>query len=344
MEQVAIPVVSSLCGLDALPHDHPCFLGFIGHYGNRYANFAIAHCDCLFVLGSRLDERQIAGDKAAFAPEANVFRVDVDSAELGRTIKANHRYHAKVEDFLTCLVEKNFTGCEYSAWRKVLDTWKERYPSYDVTAKTIHPNGFLHALSDFLPDNAVICADVGQSQMCVAQALRLDGDRRLLNTGGYGSMGYSLPAAIGAAYAMKSRPIVSISGDGGIQMNCQELQTIKRDNLPVIVIVINNRCLGMIRRLQERLFDNRTVASVEGYSPPDFEALAYGFGLPYFRIDAVEQFASLCHLFEDLSPKIVEVVTDMAMENIPEPGRCIHLQTPLLSEEENLRIFNESRI
>jgi len=345
LDKVQIPTVASLCGLDVLPHDHKCFCGFIGHYGNRYANFAVANCDCLIILGSRLDERQVAGAMDRFAPNATIVRVDVDEVELGRIVPETLSMHTTVENFLSKMVaEGNFSGCDYSVWRDVIAAWEERYPSYELPAKDVNANTFFRVLSDMLPDDAIVCSDVGQTQMCVAQSLRLDGKRRLLNSAGYGSMGFSLPAAIGASYAYPDRQVFSANGDGGIQMNIQELQTLKRDNLPITVIIVNNSCLGMIRRLQERIYDNRTVASIEGYSVPDFEAVAKGYGIPYIKIESVDQYDSLKDFLYTQSPKIVEVITCQEMQNIPDPGVAIDLQTPLLLDEENLLIKKESAL
>ena len=276
LARVKIPAVSSLCGLDALPHDHECFYGFIGHYGNRYANFAIANCDCLIVLGSRLDERQIAGDKKRFAGDAKIIRIDIDEFEFGRNLKENISLYTTAELFLNRLSKCAFEGYDCSSWIDIISKWKERYPSYNLESQEqeVDINNFLYILSGFLTKDAIICSDVGQSQMSVAQAMPIDNEKSLINCGGYGSMGFSLPASIGAQYAKPDTMVVSINGDGGIQMNMQELQTIARDKLPIKIFIFNNNCLGMIRRLQERIFDNRTSASVEGYSVPNYEAIA----------------------------------------------------------------------
>jgi acetolactate synthase-1/2/3 large subunit len=335
LEKAAIPAVASLCGLDALPHDHPCFVGFIGHYGNRYANFALANCDCLIILGSRLDERQIAGDKARFAPGAKVIRVDIDHVELSRNIEEHISIYSSVENFLEVILKADFSGLHFSQWHDVISKWKRRYPSHDMSLKEVNANNFLHTISEYLPENLVVCVDVGQNQMFTAQSLRLRRGNKLLNAGGYGSMGFSLPAALGAAYAQPNATVVSINGDGGLLMNIQELQAIKRDKLPIKIIVLNNNCLGMIRRLQERIYDDRTTGSVHGYEAPDYSAIAPAFGLEYFKIDSVDKY----HLVKDLLKSPVAVLIDVELPqkimNNPEPGAAIDLQTPLLSNEEN---------
>jgi acetolactate synthase-1/2/3 large subunit len=338
LEKAAIPAVASLCGLDVLPHDHPSFVGFIGHYGNRYANFALANSDCLIILGSRLDERQIAGDKARFAPDAKIIRVDIDRVELARHINEHISIYSSVENFLEIILRTDFSGLRFSKWHDVISKWKKRYPSHDMNLKEVNANNFLHAISEYLPENLVVCVDVGQNQMFTAQSLRLKRGNKLLNAGGYGSMGFSLPAAIGAAYAQPNATVVSINGDGGLLMNVQELQAIKRDKLPIKIIVLNNNCLGMIRRLQERIFDDRTIGSVQGYEAPDYSAIAPAFGLEYVKIDSVDKYQLVKDLLKRPAAILIEVELPQNIMNNPEPGAAIDLQTPLLSDEENEKI------
>ena len=341
LDKVHIPVVASLCGLDVLAHDHPCFRGFIGHYGNRYANLAVAHADCLIIMGSRLDERQMGGYRTRLRQGAGIIRVDVDRAELGRKFDETISIHSTVENFLDVLNNNKYERSAYDSWMALTNEWKSRYPSYDYDIKIHNANNFLHVISEYLSDDCVICADVGQNQMCVAQAIRLDHDRRLINSAGYGSMGFSLPAAIGAAYARPGTMIVSVNGDGGIQMNIQELHTLKRDNLPVNVIVLNNTCLGMIRKTQEKLFHGKTFVSVDGYSVPDFESVSKAYGIDYIKIERREDYGKLRTFFSSTSPRFIEVSLPLLMENYPEPGDVIDRQNPLLSEEEYGRISME---
>jgi acetolactate synthase-1/2/3 large subunit len=335
LDKASIPAVASLCGLDALPHDHPSFVGFIGHYGNRYANFALANCDCLIILGSRLDERQIAGDTGRFAPNAKVIRVDIDKVELGRNIREHLSYYSSVENFLEKVIRADFPDLRFKKWHGVISNWKKRYPSHDFNLKEVNANNFLHTISDYLPEDCIICVDVGQNQMFTAQSLRLRKGNKLLNTSGYGSMGFSLPAAIGAAFSQPNATVVSINGDGGLLMNIQELQAVKRDKLPIKIIVLNNNCLGMIRRLQERIYDDRTTGSVQGYEAPDYEAIAPAYSLEYVKIDSVDKYHLVNDLLKSPAAILIDVVLPQNIMNNPEPGAAIDLQTPLLSEEEN---------
>lgn len=334
LEKINIPTVATLCGLDIVPHSNPYYSGFIGHYGNRYANLALKNCDFLLILGSRLDERQLGGWRTTLAPDNYIVRIDIEKSELNRKFKENLSYYSSTERFLEGLLKYDFSEFNYSKWLECIKKWKNRYPSLDKDKTKVSALNFLNHISDYLKQDAIICADVGQNQMAVAQALKLDYNRRLFNSAGYGSMGFSLPAAIGCAYAKKGTQIVSINGDGGIQMNLQELQTLKRDKLPINIIVLNNNCLGMIRKTQEKLFEGKDFVSVKGYCAPDFEKIAKAFDIPYLKVDSVQKYNDVKDFLSDKHPTFIEVCLPLIMENNPEPGNCVELQYPLLSEDE----------
>lgn len=334
LEKVKIPVVATLCGLDILPHDNECFSGFIGHYGNRYANLALKNCDFLMILGSRLDERQLGGWKTTFAKETFIVRTDIDKPELNRKLKENLSYYCPAEKFLEGLLIQNIIDSDFSKWLNCISKWKKRYPSLDEDKTKVSALNFLNQISDYLSDDAIICADVGQNQMFTAQAIKLDKQRRLFNSSGYGSMGFSLPAAIGCAYAKPDTCVISINGDGGIQMNIQELQTLKRDNLAVNIIVLNNKCLGMIRKTQEKLFNGKDFVSVQGYEVPDFEQIAKAYDIPYLKVDTVEKYKEVKGFISSKHPTFTELCLPVLIENNPEPGSSLEMQSPILSDEE----------
>jgi acetolactate synthase I/II/III large subunit len=344
LDKVQIPVVASLCGLDVVPHNHKCFRGFIGLYGNRYANLAISNCDLLIVIGSRLDERQIGTKKNEFAENARIIHVDIDKIELGRTIDVTQKIYTTAERFLEKMILGDYSDCNFSNWLLVTLNWRNRYPSFKTDSVEIDSNDFLHRISDFVSPNAIICADVGQNQMATAQAFHLDYKRRLLNSGGFGSMGYALPAAIGAFYAQKDSAIFCIVGDGGIQMNMQELQTIVRDKIPIHIIIINNQSLGMIERLQARLFNNRTYASIEGYTVPNFSKIAKSYGIDFLKIDSVEKYQLAKDFLNVNNPTIIELCLKQNAKNNPEPGENISKQNPPLSDGEIEKIKKESML
>ena len=239
---------------------------------------------------------------------------------------------SSAEAFLESLL-KQLPALDFARWRECVVKWRERYPSVPPAGE-LNANHVVRALTEMLPEDGVVTADVGQNQMSVAQAAFLDGDKRLLNSAGYASMGFSLPAAIGAAFARPGTRIVSFSGDGGIQMNIQELQTVARERLPITVVVFNNGCLGMIRKLQEKLYRNRTFVSVSGYSAPDFGALAAAYKIPYLKISSAEQLDELKKAVRCGGPFFIEAVLPLETDNIPEPGAVIDGQSPPLSGDE----------
>ena len=342
LKKVQIPVVASLCGLDVLAHDNECYCGFIGHYGNRYSNLAVANCDSIIILGSRLDERQLGGYRTRLPEETKVIRVDVDKIELGRKIPETISIFSSTENFLEKFLSLDFTELDYSKWLNLIKKWQKRYPSHNYDDINLNANNFMHQISEYLSSDAIITADVGQNQMSVAQSLKLDGNRRLFNSAGYGSMGFSLPAAIGASYVTNNNSmIVSINGDGGLQMNIQELQTIKRDNLPINIIVLNNKCLGMIRKTQEKLYNANYCVSIDGYSAPNFEKIAYAYDIPYLKINSIQEYIKVKDFISNKSARFIEVCLPSIMENTPEPGDYIDKQNPLLDKNEQMLIKDE---
>jgi acetolactate synthase-1/2/3 large subunit len=348
LEAVPLPVVASLRALDVVPHDHKCFLGFIGSYGHRYANLAVKHSDLLLILGSRLDERQMGTLKGDFAAQADIIQVDIDEYELGRKVDAALALKSDAGYFLREVLKAGFDSGplgspEYEPWLAVLSGWKNKFPSYRAEVGEVEANGFIRRLTSALPTDAVICADVGQTQMCLAQAADLSRERRLLNSAGLGSMGYSLPASIGATYAVPGRPVVSFNGDGGVQMNIQELQTVARDGLPVQVVILNNRCLGMIRCLQEKLFDGRYFASVQGFSNPDFAKIAEAYGLPYCSVVNMADYDKAVSFVSTNRNGIIEVSLPRIMQACPEVGGKICEQLPALTDEDEQAVKADLR-
>jgi acetolactate synthase-1/2/3 large subunit len=305
-----LPVVASLRGLDAIGHDDEHYCGFIGSYGNRHANSAIADSDLLLVLGSRLDERQTGEDRSAFAEGAQIVHVDIDPVELNHNVRETISICCDVGLFLDELVaevgDRRFHNTD---WLECIHRWEATSPccSAHLHAGFVDPNEFLHLLSKRVADNAVVCADVGQNMMWVAQSFCLSGDRQLLTSGGHGAMGYSLPAGIGAHFASPERQTICVMGDGGIQMNLQELQTISRQQIPVKVFIMNNMSLGMIRDFQT--YSNKECfGSVKGYTNPDFERVAYAFDIPFTRITALEDVGCLDRELNTSCPHLFEVV------------------------------------
>ncbi len=294
IEKYDLPVVSSLLGLDIIPFSHPNRIGFIGTYGNRWANYAMGTSDLLLVLGSRLDLRQTGSDTDSFMKDKQIFHVDIDKAELNNRFAGCKTLNADLKDFLNLAQQLKISLKKKKEWFDEIEHKKQL--TTDIAElqniKGINPNIFIHLLSQYSKHAKVYTTDVGNNQMWAAQSIELSKEQRFLSSGGMGSMGYSLPAAIGACFALGKKPVVSISGDGGFQINIQELQTIKRNNLPVKIVVLNNQCLGMIRQFQDAYFDSCYVSTVDGYSVPDFEKLARAYGIDSATISQEDEIQS----------------------------------------------------
>ena len=279
---LGIPVVNSLMAVDVLPYDDELRVGMIGTYGNRWANTAVGNSDCLLVLGSRLDVRQTGADTTAFAAGRSLVHVDCEPGEINNRVKGCSAVVATLPEFLDAAIEMTSRRSvpERNAWRAQIEEWKVQWPDTAELAGLpgINPNVLMHRLSAQSQAAGTYVIDVGQHQMWAAQSIDVRNDQRFLTSGGMGSMGYALPAAIGAAVST-DRPVVVIAGDGGFQCNIQELQTVVRNRLPVKMIIINNLCHGMVRQFQESYFDARYQSTLWGYSAPNFELVASGYGI-----------------------------------------------------------------
>ncbi len=297
VEFTGMPVVSTLLGLDAVPHDNPSFYGMIGAYGNRYSNMTLANCDLLLILGARLDSRQTGTRPDTFARAATKIHVDIDPDELNAKVQVDLPLLADVREFLIALnrVLKGRNRPDLSSWYRIITNFRESYPTYADPEEFpgIDPNRFMEIASGCSSEGDLICLDVGQNQMWAGQSFRLKRKQRMLISGGMGAMGFALPAALGAAKAVKGARAIAIAGDGGIQVNIQDLDVIVSHKLPVKVIVMNNQCLGMVRQFQDMYFGGRRQSTVIGYGCPDLVRIAQAYGLPVFTINSLEQAASI---------------------------------------------------
>jgi acetolactate synthase I/II/III large subunit len=280
---VRVPTVVSLMGQDCLPADQEQRVGFIGSYGNRWANYALARCDVLVVCGSRLDIRQTGKDTETFVCGKRIWQIDCDPGEPGVRVAPQRIIVADLASFLTTALARikarHFKYAAPPAWYERIAAWRAAWPDTDeLPTAGVHPNVFLHALSACSRHAAAVVSDVGNNQMWTAQSFDLAPGQRHLTSGGLGSMGFALPAALGAALA-SGRPTVAVAGDGGFQCNIQELAVIAGQRLPVKMIVLNNQCLGMVRGFQEAYFEGRYVGTVWGYDAPNFSDVAAAYGV-----------------------------------------------------------------
>lgn len=318
LAKTQIPVVESLLGLDSVSKDYKYNMGLIGSYGNRFGNYALANSDFLLVLGSRLDTRQTGTEASKFLHETKIVRVDIDTSELKFSrVKSELAYRDDLNFFLLELLKYN-VDLEINEWRAKILKYKYAYPSYKTEKEKIkNPNYFLYVLSQKLKDNDVIIADVGQNQMWTAQSLSVKHKQRMIFSGGMGTMGFALPVSIGAALSSNHR-IIAIVGDGGMQMNIQELEILKRRNLNIKIIVMNNFCLGMIRQFQEKYFNKRYACTVEDYSVPDFTEIARAYGLKASTVSLDEDWEyKLDNFLQTDNPEVLNLLLDINTEVDP---------------------------
>lgn len=291
VEMNQLPVVTSLLGKGFLPEEHPLNFGVVGGaYGHRSANLLVHECDLLVVLGASMCTRQTGTRRKEFASDAKIIRYDIDPQQLKIHINDNEiNVVADANDLISLLPKAKLSG-KITEWVAFAQARRKEYKVFDDSCVERMPNKFVCKISEILPDDISVVSDVGQHMMWVDQSFALKPHQRLLFSGGLGSMGYSIPAAIGAYYATK-KPSVAICGDGSFQMNVQELQWIIRESLPIAIIVFNNRCLGMIRSNQSDFIGGRYEGSCEGYnySPCNAIAIAEAYGFETQKVTDVSE-------------------------------------------------------
>jgi acetolactate synthase-1/2/3 large subunit len=292
-ETLGAPTVTTLMGLGAMPAAHPNFVSMPGMHGSYAANMGMTHTDLLIALGVRFDDR-VTGRLAAFAPHAKVIHVDIDPAEIGKNRNADLPIVGDVKRVLkklnVCLKElKAAQGAQNAAkrdsWRNQIREWKNEHPlTPEISTTEIKPQHLMREIDRLSGGKAIVTSDVGQHQMWAAQFVRFDEPRLWINSGGLGSMGFGLPAAIGAQFARPDKLVFSIVGDGGFQMSIPELATIANHALPIKIVIMNNGYLGMVRQWQELFYNNR-LSQVQLDSFPDAEKLAGAYGFKGRTID-----------------------------------------------------------
>ncbi|MGU5714324.1 acetolactate synthase 2 catalytic subunit [Aeromonas taiwanensis] len=281
-----MPAVTTLKGIGALDPDSPVYLGMLGMHGTKAANLAVQQCDLLVVVGARFDDR-VTGKLEEFAPEAKVIHLDVDAAEFGKRRAAEVGITTDLKRVLPALA----MALAIEPWREHCATMAREYAfRYDHPGQAIYAPALLKELSSRLPDTSVVACDVGQHQMWVAQHMRFTSPRNHLSSAGLGTMGFGLPAAIGAKMSRPEDEVVLVSGDGSFMMNVQELGTIRRAQLKVKMVLLDNQRLGMVRQWQELFFDGRYSETILSDNP-DFVALAAAFGIPGETITCKEEIA-----------------------------------------------------
>jgi len=304
-QTLQLPVLTSMPAYDMLAYHHPSQYGFIGVNGHRYANILFAKADLVLCLANRLDLKQIGLSRKLFNPRARLIRVDIDTHELNYPVGNKElRCRGDVKTFLRELLAQKFTFTQRdTTWNKFAQYLKSQLEFVNDT-ETAH--AFIRHISRILPSQVSYTLDVGQHEVWAVQALELKENQRLFMSAGLGSMGYALPAAIGVYYATK-KPVIAMAGDGGFQMNIQELQFIAKHQLPINIVIFNNEALGMIRQFQEKNFQKNYIHTTfsSGYSNPDFKKVVKAYNLAYVAVTKPEQIKR--SLFDLTAPKIIEV-------------------------------------
>ncbi|HHU93378.1 MAG TPA: biosynthetic-type acetolactate synthase large subunit [Halanaerobiaceae bacterium] len=300
-----IPVTTSLMGLGAYPIDDELSLGMPGMHGSKYANYALCEADLLIGVGVRFDDR-VTGRLDAFAPKAKIIHVDIDKAEINKNVDTFISLTGDARDVLSQLLPL-VEEIERKEWLAQIAEWKREYPlTYKDDDPAIKPQAVVEELNNLSEGKAIIVTEVGQHQMWAAQYYNYSYPRNFITSGGLGTMGFGLPAAVGAQVGRPGELVVDISGDGSFQMNLQELATISEYNLPVKIVIINNGTLGMVRQWQELLHEKRYSSTI--LKNPDFVKLAAAFDIKAIRIEEKDELrAKLKEAIDYDGPVLIDV-------------------------------------
>lgn len=329
-----LPVVSSLMGIDSYP-SNKSLVGYIGSNGNRDANIIFANADLIIALGTRLDIRQI-GDTNLFAKNADLVHVDIDKSSIDYLVKTKLSFNTDLKNFFNST--KNLKTEGKMKWGNFIKSVQKEFSrDFVYNSSRVDPNTFLYDLSKIVSKNATVIVDVGQNQMWCAQSWRIKAGQRLLFSGGMGAMGFSLPAAIGAWYANPKSENIVICGDGGLQINIQELETVSRNNIPMKLFIFNNKSLGMVREFQDLYFNKNYQSTVHGYGCPSLKKIADAYNFDYVSIRGVhKEDKALVDILSNKKPVLIEVDLDMNTPLQPKVvyGHALDDQFPYLNDKQ----------
>ena len=287
-----IPAVETLMARGVMGHDNPLLLGMLGMHGCYSANMAMSEADLMIAFGARFDDR-VTGKLSEFAKHAKIIHVDIDPSSIGKIVPIDYPIVGDLKNVIEAMIplaKEHVKEEKYKPWRDLLNRYNEIHPlKYEDSNEVIKPQWAIERVGEILGDKAVICTDVGQHQMWTAQFYPFSYPRQWLTSGGLGTMGYGLPAALGAKVAMPDKVVVNFTGDGSILMNIQELMTAVESRIPVINVILNNQFLGMVRQWQTFFYDKR-YSSTDLTMQPDFVKLVESFGGRGFRVKTKEEF------------------------------------------------------
>lgn len=302
-EKIDAPVVSSLMGLGAFPNGHPLHLGLIGMHGHFECNKAAHDCDVLITCGARFSDR-VAGNRKKFAPNAEILHIDIDAAEMDKNINSNYHLRGSLSELipmLTTAVEQ----LDHSEWKNEVETFKRPFVQLQI-GDYVNPQILIEKIDNATEDDAIVVTDVGQHQLWAAQFYKYKQPRTLLTSGGLGTMGYSMGAAMGGQVGCPDKQVVMFAGDGGFHMNLSELATMASYNIPVKMFIMNNTVLGMVRQWQKLFYENR-FSDTDPHRATDFVKVAEAFGVKALKINTNDDIDSvLKETFEHNGPVLVE--------------------------------------
>ncbi len=312
-EKLKAPVIYSLMGKGVLSDKHPLNIGMIGMHGTGAANYAVHECDLMFAIGARFDDRA-TGDELNFAKNAKIIHLDIDKKEFNKIIRGDIHLHddSAIGLFKLLKVMESEVFSHQTAWLRQIEAWQENHPLiYDKSGK-IKPQEVIEAINTASEGRAFLTTDVGQHQMWAAQYYEASSGRHFMTSGGLGTMGFGLPSAVGAQMGLEDELVVSISGDGGIQMNSQEMMTVRANNLPIKIVLLNNSSLGMVRQWQKLFFEERYSHTLfKEDDQPNFVMLAQAYGIKARRIsDRANLVEEMTEAFNEPGPQFIEVVVD----------------------------------
>ena len=322
LEKVDAPCCSTLMGLGSVSADNPRFTGMVGMHGTKLSNMSVNMCDLLVVIGARFSDRVISNG-STFARQAKVLQIDVDPAEINKNIYSHQHVIGDVKVILEKLLHRT-PQLSHEEWMKVIEDNRRRFP-LRITTESRRSREILAALERVLPEDNIISTEVGQHQMWAAQHLKSIRPRRYLTSGGLGTMGFGTGAAIGAQVSHPETKVVNIAGDGSFRMNCNELATIARYRLPIIILVMNNHCLGMVRQWQT-LFYDKHYSETTLDTPIDWVALANAYGVKGMRLSADDDPEAVLKAAVELGEAVVvdcEIPTDDKVYPMVAPGASI---------------------
>lgn len=318
-----VPVVNTLLGLGSFPGEHQLSLGMLGMHGTVYANYAVNEADVVLALGIRFDDR-IAGVPKEFCKDATIIHVDIDPAEIGKNKLIDIPIVGDLKHVLN-EINHELTPQTHESWLERIREWREEYPIRvrPHEGNSLLPQKVIQEIDNIVKGNAIVVTDVGQHQMWTSQFITFSKPNTIITSGGAGTMGFGLPAAIGAQVAQPDKKVVLITGDGGLQMNSQELLLLKAYNIPVKVVIINNGFLGMVRQWQE-LFNQRRYSFVDLEVNPDFETLAKAYGVQGVTLSTIEELRSqLRDLILSDEPVVINCVVEREENVFPMiPAGC----------------------